>query len=470
MTVGRVLLTAQVALAYVACGCDAPRPYAHPKPVSEARESPRKSQWTGNASCATAGCHGGLVPNPASRSSYTTWVQHDPHARAYEALVDELSWTIVKRLEPRAGKRAVQPPSKDPSCLGCHSYGENAGKPEPETRSRKDGVSCEACHGPAGRWLEPHSSPDWASKPDAEKAAAGFVLTKNFEARARLCVGCHVGEPDREVGHDLIAAGHPRLAFELTAYMADLPKHWDATRERQRRPDIEVQSWVIGQLVATQASAALLRARADTALRNPRNWPELSEYDCYTCHHELAEPSWRQRSNAHGSRPGIPTWGSWYWRNIPILARHAGDSDQNTGDSPLTRLRQLMNMRQPDPKEVRARTEEVECLIECWLGQVPEQLAPDSPALERLLDQLLAEWSGQETDGWDSAAQVYLGVRALLGSLDDPKDGSHARSEAALRELCRQLQFPEGYDSPRGLGPFRQGAFGEALKQIPRKH
>ena len=251
--------------------------------------------------------------------------------------------------------------------------------------------------------------------------------------------------------------------------MAELPKHWDASRERQRRPDIDGQSWLMGQFVAAQASAELLRARADTALRDRQNWPELSEYDCYACHHELADPSWRQRSNAHGSRPGIPNWGSWYWRNIPLLAQHAGDSNQHTGNSPLEKLRHVMNSRQPDPEEVRACAEEVECVIECWLRQVPGQQSPDWPALKFVLDELLAQPPDPRTDGWDSAAQVYLGVRALLGSLDDPKDGSHAPSEAALGELFRQLQFPNGYDSPRGLGPFVPGTFGEALKKIPRK-
>jgi hypothetical protein len=38
------------------------------------------------------------------------------------------------------------------------------------------------------------------------------------------------GKPWRDVNHDLIAAGHPRLSFELSAFMATMPPHWTAHR------------------------------------------------------------------------------------------------------------------------------------------------------------------------------------------------------------------------------------------------
>jgi hypothetical protein len=87
-----------------------------------------------------------------------------------------------------------------------------------------DGVGCESCHGASGRWLGPHTTLGWRDRPWPEKAALGMRNTKDLASRARLCAGCHVGDggsddlPARDVNHDLIAAGHPRLNFELSAY------------------------------------------------------------------------------------------------------------------------------------------------------------------------------------------------------------------------------------------------------------
>ena len=50
--------------------------------------------------------------------------------------------------------------------------------------------------------------------------------------RVMICAGCRVGSPEergipiRDVTHDLIAAGHPRLNFDYATYVRSLPPHW----------------------------------------------------------------------------------------------------------------------------------------------------------------------------------------------------------------------------------------------------
>jgi hypothetical protein len=86
------------------------------------------------------------------------------------------------------------------------------------------------------------------------------------------------GDSRQIVDHELIAAGHPRLAFELSAYLESLPAHWDRrTDAAQHRPAFHFQTWLTGQV------EDLARAAVDN--KRPADFAEL---DCLACHHALA--------------------------------------------------------------------------------------------------------------------------------------------------------------------------------------
>src|SRR5207244_3878357 len=71
-----------------------------------------------------------------------------------------------------------------------------------------------------------HYLDDWKTKSRRDKELLGFLPTKNLAVRAGQCAACHVGSGAADVNHDLIAAGHPRLNFDLAKYHAKLPHHW----------------------------------------------------------------------------------------------------------------------------------------------------------------------------------------------------------------------------------------------------
>ena len=86
--------------------------------------------------------------------------------------------------------------------------------------------------------------------------------TKNLQVRAELCASCHVGGKAKDVNHDLLAAGHPPLRFELTAYHRKLTSHdssgkqshWNDARERIATTEFEVKLWDAGQIASARAS------------------------------------------------------------------------------------------------------------------------------------------------------------------------------------------------------------------------
>ena len=102
----------------------------------------------GVATCAGSTCHGAVDPLPGIgilQNEYITWQRHDKHAKAYQVLLSERSKRIAKNLGLAAAEKAAM-------CLDCHA--DNTAQRH-RTFQISDGVTCEACHGGAGRWIEP---------------------------------------------------------------------------------------------------------------------------------------------------------------------------------------------------------------------------------------------------------------------------------------------------------------------------
>ncbi len=276
-------------------------------------------RFVGAASCAAAGCHGANIPNHVVGSEYAVWSSRDPHARAYAVLEQQRSRDMVRRWRGRD-----EEPNAEPACLKCHgplSAHLNSHDGSSEGDIVTDGVSCEACHGAAEKWLDVHYTNGWRRLTPDEKQGEGFLPTKNLAFRVGRCADCHVGRPGTAVDHDLIAAGHPRLAFEYTAYHELLPRHWE---EKTYGKDFAARAWEIGQVVGARAAVDLLESRAREAGPSRSLPPEFAEYDCFACHHDLRAPSWRQERGYDGRTPGLPAWGTWSLPMAAILAKDGG--------------------------------------------------------------------------------------------------------------------------------------------------
>jgi hypothetical protein len=269
-----------------------------------------------------------------------------------------------------------------------------------------------------------------------------------------------------DVNHDLIAAGHPRLNFEFGAYHAIMPRHWDARKDRAAHADLEARIWAVGQVVSAEAALNLLTWRAEEAVRDPNRqpWPELAEYDCFACHHDLRAKSWRQDKDHYGKRrPGALPWSGWYTVLLPEVA--GGSTLMDTA-----KLRKAMEMPYPDHPTVRDAARSLRNRLDGW----PEKLARQPPAEARdLLLRLkrIARQEGRQVESWDEATQLYLALAAHHHAVSDLGGRAALLPEwrGLLRELANQLQFPQGFDSPKGFDEGRgAGAVRARLDQLKR--
>jgi hypothetical protein len=412
--------------------------------------APSRLEWQGVASCASTACHGGNGPRGSKGSEYTTWVLYDKHNKAYQALLDDRSRLIEKNLRQLPSIKDAHA-EIDQLCLRCHAMNAENG-PQRDSFVRDFGVGCESCHGPAQQWLGLHYARDWKTKSAEEKLALGFRPLTSLEERAKLCASCHVGNRDKEVNHDLLAAGHPRLNFELGAFQALMPKHWREEGENSR-PDFEARAWVIGQLASAQAALELLEQRARS---QSQPWPEFAEYDCFACHHGLQEPSWRQSSAHYANRaPGAFPWGTWYY---PMLGQALRSSTRDADARLQKILAQLQKeMQQPSPNRKRVAEQAHEAGAE--LSRLTENVKNvhfSRAAIEKFLRSIRQNDQKVSAANWDSAAQVYLALAAFYNALADT-NGGHGDPglKEALKERAKQLEFPKGYDSPPGFEPIK---------------
>jgi hypothetical protein len=311
------------------------------------------------------------------------------------------------------------------------------------------------------------------------------VNTRDLTRRIETCAGCHVGQcahngfPLRDVNHDLIAAGHPRLTFEFAGYQENQPKHWKPGPD-EAAADFPARAWALGQLISAKAALQLLDCRCEgvatpssSALppalpkntSNPAPWPEFAEYACFSCHHNLADERWRKDHAAAGAPPGAPIWGSWYFPmttaflNEPAFANEPKAKDFQAAIESLVAAmgrpsRDAVKLRPSVEQGIRA----IDGLVSDLSSRAPASPPFDAVGVERLIDGFNHVRAWSKVASWDHAAQRYLALVPLnqaRGRLDPERKPTQQALAAELRAVLEKLRFPDGYDSPKGFDPHR---------------
>jgi hypothetical protein len=431
-----------------------------------APKSAEKVKFLGVASCSSMACHHFNGPKGSPRSEYSTWAGYDQHTRAYAVLEDERSQRIVRNL---CGDNA-QPATKQELCLRCHATRE-VGVGEGERFYIGDGVGCESCHGPASRYINTHYLAGFKELSPEEKEARGLRNLKDLSARTTLCASCHVGDATREVNHDLIAAGHPRLNFEMGGYHGIYAQHWPHAEDVARYPDFEARLWLIGQLTTAKNSVDLLAARAsekpgpadfpctgDKPTRRP--WPEFAEYACYACHKDLRNDvggTPRQKARFGGLHPGAFPYGTWY---LTMTREVAGLVSKDPGrlTARLDSLRTLMEQPGPNAASVAKEAAKASDILGHLLKQAAAGRPLDAAQMRSYLNSFVS--NGEKLADkmiWDQAAQQYLALAALHQALFDRGDplATSGKLKPGMQAIKKRLRgaFPKNYDSPVDFNP-----------------
>lgn len=439
-------------------------------------------EFVGAASCSSVACHNFGGPKGSSRSEFGAWSDGDKHNRAFVVLENHRSARIMLNLRGPDAPHAT----KEPLCLKCHSTNDGRCDNASERFTPSDGVSCEACHGPAHKYLTAHYKEGFKQLPEAIKLRDfGLWPTKNLGERTRICSSCHVGDSSREVNHDLIAAGHPRLNFEAASYHGIYcDKHWSDESEKCRHPDFYARIWLVGQLAAARSAADLLVSRADGSLTKPEDkakpWPEFSEYSCAACHKNLEVDSPRQLAGFGGRFPGSFPFGGWYLESLRPLNGDTGIVPKSLYQNvqALTAVMQKPAVRAQDASAVASKlSAELDSVIHALDKTKPFDADQVRGFMRALIDDALTP-TGRKIAGraavridaldWDGATQLYLGLAALAQQLSSykTKDGFTVKPDLEAIRLRLRVAFPYDSDSPSRYDPLERPEKGQlSLKQ-----
>lgn len=402
-------------------------------------------KFNGPGSCSSPSCHGSVQVRQGTsvlQNEYSTWAVSDKHSRSASVLTNDVS--------KRMGKILGIAPATSDKCLDCHTL--NAAQ---DDRARSfdtaEGVSCESCHGPASEWLGPHTTKEWTHE---RSVKAGMIDARDPVKRAENCLACHLGTDRKFVDHDMIAAGHPDLYFELDSFSAAMPKHW---KEPDKDPWYEVRLLAAGQ--AVQLRENMRRIARETT----RGWPEFAELDCFACHHGLtaAKDSWRQERGYEGRRPGSPAWNSSRYAMLKLIVDETDEADAAPLESALDNVDKLVSDIRADPRRIHASAQEG--------AQVAERIASklnrysfDAQSALQLMRRICAnsDWiSGQGERTAEQAAMVLNSLTVKYNENAKPESSLEKQMTASVADLFKALENPSAY-TPR--------VFAEQMRKFAR--
>jgi hypothetical protein len=379
-----------------------------------------KQVHQGVASCANSVCHGAVIPHINSNiahTEYTVWTRKDPHARTYRDMFGADYLAITRKL-------GLQAPHKEPVCLACHASNIPA-QFQGAKFSMDDGIGCETCHGGAEKYLATHTDKD-ATR--AKNIANGLYPTDNIIERTRLCLSCHYGTSDHFVTHRIMGAGHPRISFELDTFTALLTPHviYDADYAARKPVYSHVKMWALGQAVAAQSMLSLLE---DKHLHAAGLFPELSLFDCHSCHHPMSKQTWQAKGST-GLGPGsVPLNDS----SLLMLRMVMQVIDPALGERLTKTLKSLQKASNASPWETKLRAGELRKIVKTAIAVVDGHRFSPAQTVA-LTNALLSSGINGEYRNYIAAEQCVMGIGALIAAWNDIKP-----FDAATNNMIGQL-------------------------------
>lgn len=397
-------------------------------------QSTPMGKYNGPGGCASSSCHGSIQPRQTShvaQNEYSIWAGQDKHARAYQVLSNPVSLRIGKILN-------IGRPDQAAKCLACHALSVPA-EQRAESFELVDGVSCESCHGPASGWLGPHTTKDW---PHEKSVQLGMYDTRDLIKRGERCLTCHLGTSEKFVDHEMIAAGHPDLTFELNLFSSVMPAHW---KESQDNAWHGVRVWSVGEAVQLQKGLERLARRASSP-----SWPEFGELDCFACHHSLTKPedSWRQELGYPGRTPGVPAWNPSRYAVFRHVAKKVNAEKAQSLDASIGKLSSLLGARNGNAQEIAA----IATQAAATAGQLAQTLngkTYDQAFALSVMRSITQDGDAISAQGQRSAEQAAMSLDSLYVAYKQSSKGGDAELKETITGLFQQVDNPSAYSAPR---------------------
>lgn len=400
--------------------------------------------FEGVASCAGSTCHGRAEGNGAvvRQDEIATWQEPSSpsgaHSRAYAVLAGRRGQQIAKSLGLGDATQA-----KD--CLGCHA----TFAPSADRGARfqlSDGVGCESCHGASEKWLSSHYA---VPATHASNVADGLTPLENPQVRAQVCLDCHYGstKPGQFVTHSMMAAGHPRVSFELDLFSA-LQQHHnidDDYKRRKRAPDA-VRFWAVGQAEAVK--------RATGLFSNPKFamegvFPQYYFFDCHSCHRQIQDSSNRRLTFEENPGRPIPFGNAPFNdENIIMLSAVAGALVPGKADEFIQASRSFHGALGGNGQDPRSAAQDLSRRADALSDALSQRAYGNSDAFE-VIDIIGSNATRPRFTDYSGSVQAVMAVDTLLNGLvtnGRVTPGAAASIRASINRAYKAVEEPNSYN------------------------
>jgi hypothetical protein len=235
-----------------------------------------------------------------------------------------------------------------------------------------------------------------------------------------------------------VAAGHPRLSFELDTFTelwrtAGRQPHYraDANYRERKNSASHSYTWVVGLLAEGRQRLALIR---DRQFAGAGMFPELGLYDCHACHRTMKTVQWRSLPRHGGAGPGVPFLNDGSLVMILALTNAIAPNDASEVEAALRKLHVSGGA---SVEAIQNAAQELDRI----LAGLQSRLSAGS--LRNRERAILVEILSFGADGnfldYVSAEQAFMAVQMLVFEIGD------AELEAELDQLAASLENDERY-------------------------
>ena len=248
-----------------------------------------------------------------------------------------------------------------------------------------------------------------------------------------------------------MAAGHPRLSFELDTFTelwrtAGRQPHYrvDADYRERKNSASHSYTWATGLLAEGRQRLALIR---DRQFAGAGMFPEWGLYDCHACHRTMKTVQWRSLPRHGGAGPGVPFLNDGSLVMIIALANAVAPNDASQIESALKALHVAGSA---SVEAIQNAAQELDRI----LAGLQSRLTAGSlrNREQAILQEILSFGAAGNFLDYVSAEQAFMAVQMLAFEIGD------AELEAELDELAQSLEDDERYRPAQFARLFRSSA------------
>lgn len=411
----------------------------------------------GVASCAGTACHGRAEGDGkvVRQDELMRWQEPSSPAGAHSRAFSVLSGVRARQIAASLGLGEA---SRAPACLGCHATSAPDGRRGARFQL-SDGIGCESCHGAASGWIASHYT---VPATHASNLAQGLTRLEDPRVRAGICLDCHFGssKPGQFVSHRMMAAGHPRISFEIDLF-SSLQQHHDEDADyaaRKGRTD-NVKLWAVGQAEAIQRSLGLF-ARPGFGAQGI--FPEFYFFDCHSCHRRIDDKDTRVLTfEPNPGRPipfGMPPFNDENIIMLSAVAHVLAPGQAAAFDTASRAFHAAMGSGRAEAVAAAARLQSAAAALEGGLLRTGH----DGDVAFLVIGTIAGKAISPRFTDYEGSVQAVMAVDTLLNALvkqDRITVGAAAGIRSNINRAYAAVNSPATYDPP---------AFRAALEQAAR--